>query len=343
MIVHNPERQEKVNDQTTKTEADGADLAEGLANSWPMETIHLDHGAIDKLSDLGKQASGLDVVRLDDLGGLGRGLPANAPIGIKKGEAPGTFSVKALIEEYRQFPARKAGTAKALTLDSLIELTNRHKIDDTAIFANTEWRNPSIITVVDYHAVAPEGDPAWLKHRISYTFPLSDPWKEWIEKNGKPMEQSDFAAFIEDHIADLSSPEVGEVTEYESKFGTKIATPAQLIELSRGLQVFAGTKVKNAVTLQSGEAQVVFEETHTDADGKPLKVPGLFILSIAPFFMGDLVRVPVRLRYRVAGGGLVWFFQIYRPDLAITDRLRTDLDIIRKRTELPVFEGTPEA
>lgn len=298
--------------------------------------------SVQAIAQLAKDAAGARI------GGLmwpeaPRGLPKDVPVAIVHGDKPKLESVGELFEEFRQFPARKAGTAKALTLGSLIELTNRHKTADTAIFANTEWRNPSIVTVVDYHAVAPEGDPAWLKHRISYTFPLSDPWKEWIEKNGKAMEQSDFAAFIEDHIGDLSSPEIGESTDYEDKFNTKIATPAQLIELSRGLQVFAGTRVKNAITLQSGEAQLVFEETHTDADGKPLKVPGLFILQIAPFFQGELIRVPCRLRYRVAGSGLAWFFQIYRPDIAITDRVRTDLDILRRETDLPVFEGAPEA
>jgi len=157
------------------------------------------------------------------------------------------------------------------------------------------------------------------------------------------MDQGDFAAFLEDHIADLSSPEDAEREDHERTFGVKVATPAELIQLSRGLQVFSGVQVKNAVTLQSGEASIVFEEEHRDAACNRLQVPGLFILSIAPFFMGELTRIPVRLRYRLAGGRLTWSFQIYRPDIAVTDRLRADLDVIRRDTALPVFEGAPEA
>lgn len=333
-----------MNDQTIdETKHDEPEeRIKGIGSPTLGEVIHFDQGAIDKLAKLGKDASGMAVYCIDGLEQLGQGLPAYAPIGLRKGENPGTFSLKPLIEEYRQFPARKTGTAKALTLQSFIDLTNRHKIAATAVFANSDWRKPSVVAVIDYHAVAPDGDPAWLKHRVSYEFPLSDPWKLWVSQNGEWMDQAEFASFIEDQIADLSSPETGEVSSYEATFGTKIATPAELIQLSRGLQVFAATEVKNAVTLQSGEGSIVFSEEHRDVNGNKLTVPGLFILQIAPFFMGDLIRVPVRLRYRLSGGKLKWAFQIYRPDLAVTDRVRTDLDIIRVKTELPVFEGFDE-
>ena len=305
------------------------------------EVLHLDGGAIDKLAELGREAAGIyvDSIRLD---GAIRGLPGEVPIGVRSGEHPEIVSVKQKLEEFRLFPERKAGTAKALTLQSFVDLVNRHKTENTAIFANSDWRKPSVVAVIDYHAVAPDGDPAWLKHRVSYEFPLSQPWQEWVGQNGEKMDQVDFATYLEDHIADLSSPEDAERADYERTFGTKMATPAELIQLSRGLQVFSGVQVKNAVTLQSGEASIVFEEEHRDAAGNRLQVPGLFILSIAPFFMGDLVRIPVRLRYRLVTGRLTWFFQIYRPDLAVTDRVRADLDIIRRDTALPVFEGAPE-
>lgn len=272
-----------------------------------------------------------------------RGLPTSAPVKVIQGANPDLKSVKALFEEYRQFPERKTGTAKVLTLQSFMDLVNRHKTGDTAIFANSDWRKPSVQAVIDYHAVDTGGDPAWLKHRIAYEFPLSDPWKLWVAQDGEWMDQAEFAAFIEDHIADLSSPTSVEADDYERMFGAKIATPAELIQLSRGLQVFAATNVKNAVTLQSGEGSIVFEEEHRDAAGNKLIVPGIFILQVAPFFQGDLIRVPVRLRYRLAGGKLKWAFQIYRPDLAVTDRVRADLDIIARETAVPVFEGFPES
>ncbi len=197
--------------------------------------------------------------------------------------------------------------------------------------------------MIDYHEKASDGEADNLRHRIDYAFPASEEWKAWVKMNGEPMEQGEFAAFLEDRIADLSAPTEAEKIWLERDFGTTVATPAQLIQLSRGLQVNVDSVVKGVVNLATGEAQIAFEETHTDGDGKPLKVPGLFMLAIAPFFMGEKISLPVRLRYRKAGQKILWFYQMYRPDQFVTERVRDDLITVADRTELPTFEGSPEA
>lgn len=270
------------------------------------------------------------------------GIPSEIPAQLILGSNPGIRSLKALFEEHRQYPSQKAGTATALTLQSFIDLTNRHKIANSAIFANSDWKKPGVQAVIDYHDLDPHGLADNLRHRIAYEFPLSLPWQIWVGQNGKPMEQAEFASFIEDHIADLSSPTMAEAEDFERTFGTTVATPADLIQLSRGLQIYATTEVKNAVTLQSGEGSIVFVEEHRDAGGNKLTVPGIFILQVEPFFQGERIRMPVRLRYRKAGAAIVWSFHLYRPDVAVTDRVRADLGIIARDTALPVFEGFPE-
>ena len=102
------------------------------------------------------------------------------------------------------------------------------------------------------------------------------------------------------------------------------------------------SKVKQHLALSSGEGQIVWEESHQDASGQALKVPGMFILNISPFFMGDKMRMPVRLRYRVRGGSIIWLYQIFRPDQFVTEHIRNTLADARARTELPTFEGSPE-
>lgn len=292
-------------------------------------------------AQLGTKANGAEITILKKPDGM-LGVPNEVPVGLLRGESPEFESVAGHFENYRTHPARKSGTAQVQTFESLVSLTQRHKTANSAVFANMEWRNPSITTVVDYHEDLSGGLADNGKHRIHYPFPLSDEWKAWVEKDGQMMKQADFAWFLEDRIPDLASPTEEEKIRYERDFNLTFATPSQVVELSRGLQVFVDTKVKNTVTLQSGEGQISFEETHNDASGKPLKVPGLFMLSVAPFFMGDKVRMPVRLRYRPVGGQLNWFFNIYRPDLFITEHVRHALFDVRERTGLPVFEGRPE-
>lgn len=294
---------------------------------------------IAAIVELTKKSLGAEI-RIISLPSLGAGLPSSIPVIIdnRLGEAK---SAQAIIETFRTKPRAKVGTARALTLKAFIELTNRHKTAASAVFADTNWKNPSFQSVIDYHEI--EGAADNLKHRIAYAFPASEEWKAWVAQNGEPMGQGDFAAFLEDRIADLAAPTVQEKNDLERNFGTTIATPAELIQLSRGLQVNVDSVVKNVVNLASGEAQVAFEETHTDGDGKPLKVPGLFMLAIAPFFMGEKVSLPVRLRYRKSGQKIIWFYQMYRPDQFVTERVRDDLITVADETELPTFEGSPEA
>lgn len=296
---------------------------------------------IAAIVELTKKSLGAEI-KLISLPALGAGLPSSVPVIIdnRSGEAK---PAQQLIEAFRTKPQTKLGTARALTLNAFIDLTNRHKTEHSAVFADTDWKKPSFQAVIDYHENTSGGPADNLKHRIAYAFPASEEWKAWVEQNGEPMEQGKFAAFLEDRIADLSAPTDAERIWLERDFGTTVATPAQLIQLSRGLQVNVDSIVKNVVNLATGEAQVAFEETHTDGNGQPLKVPGIFMLAIAPFFMGEKVSLPVRLRYRKVGQKIAWFYQMYRPDQFVTERVRDDLITVADKTELPTFEGSPEA
>lgn len=310
------------------------------AASAPAEsTVYTIH-APERLADLGARARGFRVEDVE-LRHPTRGLPLRVPIGVRLGDKPEPVDLRPLIEEWRHAPERKTGTATVDTVESFIALVDRHATEESAIFATTDWRRPSFTAVIDYHGPG-DDQAAFCQHRIVYRFPISDAWTLWTEHDGKPMDQGEFAAFLEDRIADLSSPTDAEVAEFQRLFATSVATPAQLVKLSRGLQVNVEATVLNATVLQSGEGQLVFEEKHKGADGQPISVPGLFILQIEPFFMGELVRIPVRLRYRVKGGAIAWHYQMYRPDQHVTERVRADLDVVRERTGLPCFEGQPE-
>ncbi|MEQ1951002.1 DUF2303 family protein [Mesorhizobium yinganensis] len=314
---------------------------EPQAPSDPIASIPPGAFDIKTIADLASEASSIALAPLfapDEA----LGLPKHIPVAFINGKQPEVRSLAQLFEYYRLHPARKAGQAEALTLESFLELANRHKTAHSVIFANTDWTKPALTAVIDYHEAKSGGLADNCRHRVHYAYPLSEEWKEWIKLNGEPMKQAEFAYFLEDRVAELSAPTDHERVTLEQQFATKIATPAQVVELSRGLKVNVDTRVKTAVTLQSGEGQIAWEEAHNDATGQALKVPGLFMLSIAPFFMGDKIRLPVRLRYRPAGANITWSYALYRPDLAITEHVRQTLFEAREKTGLPVYEGKPE-
>jgi uncharacterized protein YfdQ (DUF2303 family) len=306
-----------------------------------MANLEADAATLAKLTELAAQARGAELTTISAPSGA-KGIPAAIPALKTAGTNPQLFSVAAFFEAWRTKPAAKKGTAEALTLESFIALTIRHQTGDSAIFADTTWTAPRLTAVIDYHEAKSNGAPDNGKHRVVYEFPLSEEWKAWVATNGEVFKQIDFAAFIEDRIAELTAPTEEEASYYKDLFATTVATPAELVTLSRGLQINVESRVKNATVLQSGAAQIVFEEEHRDANGNVLKVPGLFMLSVAPFFLGEKVRIPVRLRYRPSGGSILWFYQIYRPDLFVTTRVREDLAIAAEQTKLPAFEAKPE-
>lgn len=275
---------------------------------------------------------------------------------------PETRSIKADIDAYRWKPAFREGTATATTLASFIDLVNRHANQSSAIFVDANWKAPKMLAVIDYHVAAAKSGDAGTeperdeyvegedglaragRHRIAYAFPLSEPWKIWVANDGQYMPQADFAAFLEDHIHELAAPLATLPAEAEmaQRFKTTIAHPSDVMDLARGLDIKVGSTVKNRTKLQTGETQFTFETEHRDSEGRELTVPGLFLLSIPIFYRGEQVRLPVRLRYRVQGGAILWAYQMHRPDEAVDGMVRDDVVQVAENTNLPVFDGAPE-
>lgn len=315
----------------------GADLVNAIAN-----LARQDHYKVEFVP-LPKEALGL---------GVNVPTPHVALVGTTDGIE--IRPITEAIESARGKPYQRKGTASVTTLASFIALVKRHKIgDETAIFADINWQLPTLTAVIDYHrprtgdgrseqSAFEDPGARFGRHRVHYAYPLSDAWKAWVAANKKPMDQVDFATFLEEHISELAAPETAERTLWESDLKARFATPAELLELSRGLEVTVGHQVKSRIKLQTGETQMLFETRMGDASGAELVVPGLFLLAVAPFRRGEQIRIPVRLRFRAGGGGITWFFEMLNPDKYIDERLVDDAGIVEAETGIAVIAGSPE-
>lgn len=254
--------------------------------------------------------------------------------------------------DYRDAPLRVRGTALHTRLDSFIAHVNRFKNSDTAIFAVDSGDSPSVTAVYDYHGDTEgcaEADAAFAEHRATYAFPLSEEWKAWHKVDGEKMDMGAFAQFLEDHIVDVEMiADIKSVNETVRQFiqtlggWSTVASPSKLIELSRGLQIYENSNVKDVRKLQSGEAQIAFSSEHVDADGKPLNIPSLFIINIPVFARSTVLdRVVVRLRYRKSSGVQFWF-ELWRTDRVFDFAFDEALITVREQTELPLFVGIDE-
>lgn len=300
--------------------------------------MECDTATAELIRELAEKSTETKIVDVPTVG-LGVGLPPSVPM-LWNHEDQRVITVKAEIEQWRIRPERAVGTAKVDTLASFVDLINRHKTADTAIFARAQWPKPLLMAVVDYHKV--DHEPAWGRHRISYEFPLTEEFTAWVNGNGKAMSQLDFAHFLEDHAAELAAPTEGEDNAFGKMFKERFATPAELITLSRGLEVFVGARIKRQERLQSGERVIEFTSENRDAEGKQIDVPGVFMISVPPFVDGGPVRIPARLRYRAGQGDVTWFYQLYRWEYWLRQQVKSDMEHAAMETALPAYEGAPE-
>lgn len=283
-------------------------------------------------------------------------------------------SVKRILDEAKPQPDRRRGTIEVQDLQSLIDITNRFKDGNSALFGWAVLKPPvaSLTAVLNYNREGPDGltddDGVGVArhgdHRAVYNFPFSDQWKAWVEKNEKPMEQADFAEFIEERIADVEMPDpqllgiikagaeggdFGDKTATEQLaylarlLGGEFATPNRLVELSRGLAIYEKAAVKNVTNLNNGEVQIQFETEHLDGTGQPIKVPNLFLINTPLFVNSWVYRIAVRLRYRKSGSRFIWFYQLYRHDLTFQEAFKEHAKKAHEETALPLYLGKPEA
>lgn len=267
-----------------------------------------------------------------------------------------------LFDPYRDNLLRISGTAALLSLGSFVDLVNRFKDDESAVFGNDDRKAPSLTAIFNYHETVHGGDlgidavadsserARHSDHRATFAFPLSDEWLAWMEGNKQPMSMSDFALFLEDRWPDVLT--ITALEELPEKMRTivevsggkaVVATPQKLIELSRGLKINEAAAVEESVNLASGEGSVRFTATHTGADGKAVKVPSIFIIGLPVFRNGQPYRMMARLRYRLFSGKLSFWYELARPDAVFDDAFAGALDEVREKTALPVFLGKPQA
>lgn len=255
-------------------------------------------------------------------------------------------SMKPFLDEYLDAPERRRGTARLTTLLSFVEHVNRFKDDHSAVFADIANQSaPRLIGVLNYNEKA-AGSPRFGDHRAEYAFPISDEWKAWTNKKDA-MGLADFAEFLEEHVGDIVDPTTlpkESATLAEAKqLGITLATPQALMETSRGLTIHVKAGITNATRLSSGETQVDFKEEHQGADGKALVVPGGFAIAIPVFRLGTPYLLLVRLRYRVDGNKVLWFFAISKVAKSFETAITKVCEQATAGTELPLFYGSPEA
>ncbi len=279
----------------------------------------------------------------------------------------------AIFDSARDNPLYRRGTANMTSLGSFIAHVSRFGDQDSVVFANDDRAYPKLTAVLDYNRAdidtgpgTPSYDPDFSAdvpgrehgkyrhgtHRTSFAFPLSDEWKAWTGAAGKKLSMIDFALFLEDRIIDVTGVEAaGALPKHLEDLvklaggKTAVASQASLIEVATGLRVNESSVVEEAQTLSSGEGAIRFEVNHDtkNATGKAIKVPSLFVIAIPVLRNGPPYSLFARFRYRKTPAGLVFWFDLVRPDLVFDHAFKEAVERVENETPATVLYGSPES
>jgi uncharacterized protein YfdQ (DUF2303 family) len=219
-------------------------------------------------------------------------------------------------------PNRTIGTAKVLDALSFIEYWKLFHSATSRVFADET--KSQIVAVLDYHAA---DSPHWGQHRIDFTLRHSEEWKTWTahDGNGKKTNQMDFSEFLETNAPDIVQPDA-----------------ATMLEVARSLYAKTEVDFGSAIRIANGSVQFKFTEAVKGTYGSGnVEVPESFVIRVPVYIGCERVEVTARLRYRINGGKLTFWYDLLRADAVE----RTAFMILRAFVEnelgITVINGSP--
>jgi uncharacterized protein YfdQ (DUF2303 family) len=230
-------------------------------------------------------------------------------------------NITAEIESAALTPRRKSGTVHLADVTSFATFVSQQgSPDNTYIYANPDTR--TLVAILNDHAIGESAGGASLPgrrdYRAIYQAEYSREFAKWLAFDGKQMSQEEFAVFLEDNIADIAPPADGS------------NEPSGDILLAVALTLQAKTEVdfKSHKRLDNGQSQLVYsEEVRATAGGDgTLDIPRSFAIGLRLFKNGEGFRINARLKYRLGGGKLKFWYELDRPENAVEAAFQSYID-----------------
>lgn len=235
----------------------------------------------------------------------------------------------AAIEAAALAPRRKTGTTHLVAVESFATfVTQQGDVDSTYIYADIDSR--MLVAVLNDHSI---GDNAGRRDfRAIYQAEYSREFANWLAKNGKQMDQEEFAIFLEDNIADIAPPAPD----------TNEPSGDTLLAVALTLQAKTEVDFKSSKRLDNGAVQLTYNEETTARAGvdSSLEIPREFAIGLRLFKHGEGFKIRARLKYRLGSGKLKFWYELDRPQNAVEAAFQTYVDAA-KGSGYTVLMGKP--
>lgn len=228
-----------------------------------------------------------------------------------------------LVEKAQPTPNRKRGTVALKDVASLLAYCADQCMPESGyIYADPDARR--LTAVFNDHRAALL--PGWRDHRAEFKAEYTPEFDNWLRHNKQPKSQTEFAEFIEDNLADITEP-----------------AAAQLLEVATTMQAKTGINFSSSKRLDNGQVQLEYTET-IDARagaGGALQIPKEFALGLRIFKNGSGYRLKARLKYRLSGGAVKFWYELDRPEKSVEDAFAGYVEAVRQTSGYTVLIGTP--
>ena len=240
---------------------------------------------------------------------------------------PKTMELKEIDLEYLlSNPRRTKAVAKFSDADSFIAYVATHKQAGTTAWCafNPQSYALSFAAVIDEHAA---GTPGWRSHRAEYTPDMSAEWKAWKGKHATAFAQVEFAEWLEEHTEDIAG-----------KPG--MPTSLEMLKMATDFHANEERVLKSSIKLNSGGVRLTYIADPTTGTLENMQMFDRFALGI-PVFQGRAAwGIEARLKYRMNGGKVSFFYELVRADRVHLAAAKELIDQIRDAIgDVPLLMG----
>lgn len=232
--------------------------------------------------------------------------------------------LSAAIEKTQLSPNRKTGTVKLKDLDSLIaHCILQDRSGNGYLYADPDARKITAVFNDNRDALF----AGWRDHRAQFQAEYTVEFDIWLRNNKQPKEQTAFAEFIEDNFADIAGPDA-----------------TRLLDIASTMQAKTSIDFKSSKRLADGQAQLSYVETIDAKAGAAgeLTIPKEFNLALRIFKNGGGYKLKARLKYRLGGGAVKFWYELDRPERSVEDAFAGYVAEVREKSGYTVLIGAPD-
>lgn len=218
-------------------------------------------------------------------------------------------------------PPRKYGSVSVKDVDSLMVFATDQQLQASGyIYADPDTTTITAVFNDNKH------EPGWRDFRAVFKAEQTTEFQRWISNNGsnKAKSQTEFAEFIEDNIADIN----GDAAQV-------------LLQVATTIQATSSINFSSAKRLHDGRTQLAYtEEIDAKAgQGGALEIPKTFPLGLRVFKNGAGYMLTARLKYRLGGGAVKFWYELDRPERVIESAFADYVQTVREKSGYTVLIG----